>query len=84
MSMSLARLFGYVVEYDEYDFIDEDAATALPNRKYTGVVVAETFVQATQRVFDYYDDPRGGIRITCVEVYEQNDASQYIEEKGVC
>ena len=81
MSMSLARLFGYVVEYD---LVDEDAATALSNHKYNGVVVAETFAQATQRVFDFYDDPMDGIRVTSVEVYEQDNMFQYVEEKGAC
>ena len=81
MSMSLARLFGYVVEYD---LLYDDGATPLRNRKYNGVVVAETFAQATQRVFDYYDDPMDGIRVTSVEVYEQDDIFQYVEEKGAC
>lgn len=81
MSMSLARLFGYVVEYD---LLDEDTTAPLTSHKYNGVVVAETFAQATQRVFDYYDDPMDGIRVTSVEVYEQDNAFQYIEEKGAC
>lgn len=49
-------------------------------RKSKGVVVAKSLIAATQRVFDIYNIPSDGWRVSDLQISERIDEDLFIEE----